>query len=149
MQPYDPALSNYVSITAVDRLTEVLTICNAEDPESRRELAISDLHVVHEMVKHLTLPISGTGWDSARVLLLLDELGMLETTSLGTATARQQRAGAAAECIATILRRHRELSVGRTRRGSGRHVLPVGAPLREQRAAGAVGKSTGSDAGRP
>lgn len=126
MQPADPTLGSYVSLTALDRLTEVLTICNAEDPESRRELAIGDLHVVRDLVKYLTLPTSGTGWDSARALLLLDEIGMLETTSLGTVAARQQRAGAEAECVAAILRRHRELSVGPARRGSGRHVLPVG-----------------------
>jgi hypothetical protein len=89
------------------------TICNAEDPQSRRELAISDLHVVRDLVKHLTFPTSDAGWDAARALLLLDELGMLETTSLGTATARQQRAEAAAEPIAVILRRHREMSVCR------------------------------------
>lgn len=127
----EPA-SNFVSLTAVDRLTEVLTICNAEDPQSRRELAISDLHVVRDLVKHLTFPTSDTGWDAARALLLLDELGMLETTSLGTATARQQRAGAAAESIAVILRRHREMSVGPARRGSGRHVLPAGAAARDR-----------------
>ncbi len=130
MQPADPTLSDYVSVTTVDRMTEALTIYNADEPESRRELAISDLHVVHDLLKHLTLPTSQTGWDSARALLLLDELGMLETTSLGTAAARQQRAGAAAECIAAILLRHRELSVGPTRRRSGRHALPVGTPLR-------------------
>ncbi len=72
----------------------MLTICKAEDPESRRELAISDLHVVRDLVTYLTFPTSGTGLDSARALLLLDELSMLETTSLGTDAARQQRAGA-------------------------------------------------------
>jgi hypothetical protein len=133
VQPADPTIGNYVSLTAVDRLTEVLTLCNAENPESRRELAISDLHVVRDLMKYLTFPTSGTGWDSARALLLLDELGMLETTSLGTAAARHQRANAQAECIAAILRRHRELSVGQPRRGSGRHVLPVTTASREQR----------------
>jgi hypothetical protein len=131
VQPADPTLDSYVSLTAIDRLTEVLTICNAEDPESRRELAISDLHVVRNLVKYLTFPTSETGLDSARARLLLDELSMLETTSLGTEPARQQRAGAEVECIAAILRRHRELSVGPARRGSGRHVLPVGTPPRE------------------
>ena len=91
MEPANPTLSNVMSLTAVDRLTEVLIICSAEDPQSRRELAISDLHVVRDLVKRLTFPTSDTGWDAARALLLLDKMGMLATASLGTAAARQQR----------------------------------------------------------
>ena len=115
-------MGNYVSLTAVDRLTEVLTICNAENPESRRELAISDLHVVRDLMKYLTFPTSGTGWDSARALLLLDELSMLETTSLGT--------DAAATSEQTPKQNASRLSSAGT--GAGRHVLPV-TPSREQR----------------
>jgi hypothetical protein len=137
----------FVNMGAIDRLTEVLTLRNADQPEPGREVAISDLQVVRKLLMRCALPITDDGDAAARVLFLLDQLGMLERTSLGTAPARQKRASATASHIADILIRHHELSFGGARRPIGRHVLPSGLGPAPARLSGADSEAAGRPAG--
>ena len=119
----------FVSITVIDRLIEVFQLRNACDPQPDRELALCDLEAVRKLMVDCSYPDSGDSAESVRVLLLLEQLGMMETSSLGTLPARNKRASASAANIADILARHEELSFGQNRRPAGRHVLPPGHQL--------------------
>lgn len=114
----------FVSIAVIDRLIEVLQLRNVYDPQPDRKLAIGDLEAVRKLIVDCAYPDSGDSDESVRVLLLLEQLGMMETSSLGTVPARNQRASATAANIADILARHEELSFGQSHRPAGRHVLP-------------------------
>ena len=114
----------FISITVIDRLMEVLRLRNVHDPQLDRELALGDLEAVRKLMVECSYPDSGDSIESVRVLLLLEQLGMMETSSLGTLPARNTRASATAANIADILARHEELSFGQNRRPAGRHVLP-------------------------
>lgn len=116
----------FVSITAIDRLIEVRRLRNGCDSQPDRELAIGDLKAVRKLMVDYSYPDSGDSDESVRVLLLLEQLGVMETSSLGTVPARNKRASATAADIADILARHEELSFGQNRRSAGRHVLPPG-----------------------
>jgi hypothetical protein len=121
-------LSGIVSLAAIDRLTEVLEMRNAAAPDPARERAIGDLQTLRRVLADCSYPVDDDGEDSVRVLYILEQLGMLERTSLGTACARKYRTSAASARVADILLRHHEMTFGASR-PSGRHRAPRPAPV--------------------
>jgi len=98
-----------IDIPALDRITEVLQIRDADSPDDARAAVISDLWQVRNMLVHggdVKRVLVTEGSTDARVARLLSELAQLEMTSLGTTSARDVRARATADRVAEILLRH-------------------------------------------
>ena len=98
-----------IDIITLDRITEVLQLRNAADPDDARSDVIGDLHRIRNMLENVEVTyLQGEAARAVvtRTLRLLAELGDLEKTSLGTANARRIRSHATAGRVADILARH-------------------------------------------
>ena len=103
MNELDPR--GILDIATLERIGEELRLRDAADPDPRRTEVIDDLRAIRNMLAHGQGTVKDAAQE-ARLAGLLQELGGLELTSLGTTGARLIRAGATAGRVAGILDRH-------------------------------------------